>query len=245
MEMTLLDWTRMGRSYCLAGAINTAGSFAVVRPLLVRARAAPVRNVGWPSYLLDGHARWEVFDLLGPAAAAAEAPHLEDLWVRALQPKRSMASLGQRREILHATRAAPGEPLFGAPLTLTRATAYLPSGTGRRSLATVVVPTTGIHFSALHREGTEDPDVRVTLPVPDLAGRSLPVKDHHLLCRAELASDHLDGRVKALERAVRQMGEQVAVRLGLSRAFDGGGGQGEVACWLMADGFFSLTDPQP
>ena len=43
--------------------------------------------------------------------------------------------------------------------------------------------------------------------------------------------------------AVQQMGDPVAVRLGLSRAFQGGAGN--AACWLMADGFFSLKDPQP
>jgi hypothetical protein len=40
------------------------------------------------------------------------------------------------------------------------------------------------------------------------------------------------------------MGDQVAVRLGLSRAFNSRSGEPGV-CWLMADGFFSLTEPQP
>ena len=34
---------------------------------------------------------------------------------------------------------------------------------------------------------------------------------------------------------------EVAVRLGLLRSFASGPGEG--VCWLMADGFFSLTDP--
>jgi hypothetical protein len=43
-------------------------------------------------------------------------------------------------------------------------------------------------------------------------------------------------------RLVQQMGETVAVRLGLSRPF---ASQGQPPlCWLMANGFFSLDDPQ-
>ena len=38
---------------------------------------------------------------------------------------------------------------------------------------------------------------------------------------------------------------QVPGRLGLSRPFQATPGRGEGVCWLMADGFFSLTDPQP
>jgi hypothetical protein len=35
------------------------------------------------------------------------------------------------------------------------------------------------------------------------------------------------------------------VRLGVSRAYSGTPGRAPNVCWLMADGFFSLTDPQP
>ena len=41
------------------------------------------------------------------------------------------------------------------------------------------------------------------------------------------------------------MGEEVVVRLGPSRAFPPGVGCGPACCWLLADGFFSLTDPEP
>jgi hypothetical protein len=47
-----------------------------------------------------------------------------------------------------------------------------------------------------------------------------------------------------LTLAVEQMGEQVAVRLGLSRGFRSMPGRAESVCWLMADGFFSSNDPQ-
>ena len=72
----------------------------------------------------------------------------------------------------------------------------------------------------------------------------MPVKDHFLLRRAELASDVVEGRIQALTFAVAQMGEQVVVRLGLSRGFQAAPGRAESVCWLMADGFFSFNDPQ-
>jgi hypothetical protein len=243
--MILLDWTRMGRSYCLAGAVAQSGGFRVVRPLPVKERGAAVRKVSWSAYLLDGHSRWEVFELLAPEPAAGEPPHLEDLWVRSLHPRRALAAPADRRAILLQTAVRPGESLFGAPLTSTRSAAYLKPGTGQRSLATVIVPTADIRFHASWREGAEEPDVRVALPLPELAGRQLPVKDHHLLQRAELAGASLEGRLKTLALAVQQMGEQVAVRLGLSRAFHHDDSRAPAACWLMADGFFSLADPQP
>jgi hypothetical protein len=243
--MVLLDWTRMGKSYCLAGVITQEGQLRVVRPLLAHHRNAPVRNVGWSAYLMDGHSRWEVFEMVRPEPTSAEPPHLEDVWVHALKPHRRLASPAQRRAILQATRAAPGQPVFGTPLTITRSAAYLDPGTGQRSLATVCVPPSRIRFTASWREGTEEADYRVTLDVEGLEGRTLPVKDHFLLQRAELASPTLDGRVRALTLAVAQMGDLVAVRLGLSRAFPGTANRARGVCWLMADGFFSLLDPQP
>src|SRR5438874_883027 len=140
MEMILLDWTRMGKSYCLAGVVRRDGGCRVVRPLLARDRDEPLRTVGWSSYLLDGHARWEIFELIGPRETVAEPPHLEDLWVRTIRPQRQVAPPAWRREILSATTAGCGEAVFGTPLTMTRAAAYLQPGTGRRSLATIVVP---------------------------------------------------------------------------------------------------------
>src|SRR5438045_3182384 len=47
VDMILLDWTRMGRSYCLAGAVAQRDGFQIVRPLYFKYRESPVRNVGW------------------------------------------------------------------------------------------------------------------------------------------------------------------------------------------------------
>src|SRR5262249_10956000 len=143
-------------------------------------------------------------------------PHLEDIWVRSLRPLRTSASLETRQLILKATTAAPGQPLFGEPLQRTRAGAFLTPGTGNRSLATVLLPVKEITFYGCRRAGAEGADLRVELHVGALAGRQLPVKDHHLLSHAEQNST-LGGQVRAMQEAVRQMGEMVAVRLGLSR----------------------------
>jgi hypothetical protein len=242
--MVLLDWTRMGRTYCLAGAVPDQGSYRVVRPLLVRGREAPVRNVGWSAFLLDGHQRWEVFELVGMQAASSEPPHLEDVWVRSLKPLRRLASAAERRAILAATTARLQEDLFGAPLIGTHAAAHLARQTGTRSLATLVAPARQIRFHACCREGARETDFRVTLPVPGLGERQMPVKDHHLLRQAEERGGSLEERLRLVADAVGRMGESVAVRLGLSRAFLGNSGRAPAVCWLMADGFFSLSDPQ-
>src|SRR5262245_10677033 len=105
MDMVLLDWTRMGRHYCLAGAIIGSDPIQIVRPLLAKHRDAPVRNVGWSAYLMDGHARWEIFELVGQETATAQPPHVEDVWVRSLRPRGRSATLAQRRSILSATAA--------------------------------------------------------------------------------------------------------------------------------------------
>jgi hypothetical protein len=243
--MILLDWTRMGRSYCVAGVVAEAGRLRTVRPLLARFRDAPVRNVGWSPFLLDGHQRWEVFELIGPEDAPPEPPHREDVWVRVLRPMGRSAAPEQRRAILHALAARPGECLFGEPLITTRTTAFLRPGTGQRSLVTVVVPGRCVRFSAWRREGAGEPDVRATVDVPPLSGRSLPFKDHHLLLRAERAARDLNGQLEALHAAVREMGERVAIRLGLSRGFQATPRRGPGLCWLMVDGLFSAADPQP
>jgi hypothetical protein len=244
MNMVLLDWTRMGNSYCLAGAVLDGGAVHVVRPLLNRFRDAPVRNCGWSSYLLDGHARWEVFELVGVVPAAPEPPHLEDVWVRGLRPCRRSAPAEQRRAILEATRARPGEPVFGTVLTRTHTAAFLPAGQGRRSLATLVVRPGELGFSFTWRRGLPHPDFRVAVHVPGLDGRQLAVKDHHLLCRAEAATADPEQQRRVLEQAVRAMGDPLAVRLGLSRPFAVDPAHGPGSCWLMADGFFSFLDPQ-
>jgi hypothetical protein len=158
--------------------------------------------------------------------------------------RRTLASPAQRRAILQATLAPPDQPLFGEELTTTRWAAFLPPGAGQHSLASVLVPGGEVSFTALWREGALEPDFRARLPLPGLGERILPVKDHFLLRQAELSGSDLDAQVRALTRAIRQMGPQVVVRLGLSRAFqarEGAPGQH----WLMADGFFSLEDPQP
>jgi hypothetical protein len=49
MEMILLDWTRMGKSFCLAGVVAEGRELRVVRPLLKCGWEAPVRNVGRPA----------------------------------------------------------------------------------------------------------------------------------------------------------------------------------------------------
>jgi hypothetical protein len=243
--MVLLDWTRMGTAYCLAGVVLEQGRCRVVRPLPAHHRYAEVRNVGWSPFLLDGHARWEVFELVAPEPAVTEAPHVEDVWVKSLRPRRRMVPPGQRREILTATAAANGEPAFGVPLTLTTGTASLEPGTGRRSLATLLLPADRLRVSASQREGVPDVEVRVALQAPEVVGRCLPLKDHDLLAQAEQASPRPEGRVRALELALRQMGDPVAVRLGLSRAFEPALGRGRGRCWLMVDGIFSLSNPEP
>ena len=76
MDMILLDWTRMGRSYCLAGAVLEKGDWRIVRPLPMKHRAAPVRNIGWSPFLFDGHARWEIFELIGKGHEVHETGRL-------------------------------------------------------------------------------------------------------------------------------------------------------------------------
>ncbi len=245
MDMVLLDWTRMGSGYCLAGAVEAAGGYRVVRPLLARSRTGEVRKCGWGPFLLDGHARWEVFELVGARPTPPEPPHVEDLYVRALRPRRCSAGPVQRRAILQATCVREGDELFGAPLTLTQASAYLGACSGTRSLVTVRVETRCVSFHASQRVGVSEADFRVALCLPGIGERHFPVKDHHLLCHATRAAADLAGQARALNQAVRQMGEVVAVRLGLSRAFQTEAGRAPLGCWLMADGFFSWSDPQP
>ncbi len=244
MDMVLLDWTRMGKFFCLAGVVQHDGQLRVVRPLPIAHRTAPVRNVGWSPFLLEGHSRWEVFELIDPQPAEPIPPHLEDVWVRTMKSRHRLADLSLRRAILQATQARPTEPWFGAALTTTRSAAYLTPRTGQRSLVTVVVPSGAIRFSISWREGTPEPDYRVSLAIPELLGRSLPVKDHFLLQRAERASAAVEDRVRELTRALTEMGAEVAVRLGLSRSFQATPGRTESVCWLMADGVFSSNDPQ-
>lgn len=242
-EMILLDWTRMGGTYCIAGAVPQQG-YRIVRPLPVKSRSSPQRNLGWWFRLFEGHQRWEVYELVAPTQGEPQPPHMEDLWVAGLRRRGPVASLKQRRAILAATLAKPGETLFGPKLQGTRVSAFLQQGAGQRSLVTVKVPAASIVISGSWRTGSVDPDFRVQLPVPELGIRSLPVKDHHLLVRAKAAGADLARQIAAVQSAIGAMGRDVAVRLGLSRAFSSNDSTSASACWLMADGFFSWTDPQ-
>jgi hypothetical protein len=243
VDIILLDWTRMGRVYCLAGAIYQAGQIRIVRPLPARARHSPIANNGWSPYLMDGYSRWEAFEMIHPEPAHALAPHREDIWVHRLQPRKRFANPAERRAILQATLAPPEKPIFGVELMRSYGTSYLDPGTGERSLTTVIVSSAELQFTALWRDGANEPDYRVRLNLPGHDGAILPVKDHFLLCRAEREAPDIDGRLRFLAAAVSKMGEHVYVRLGLSRSFPSATGQ-PGRCWLMADGFFSLDDPQ-
>jgi len=242
--MILLDWTRMGKTFCLAGVVFQGGQYRVVRPLRARNHDAEVRKAGWSAYQLHGHTRWEVFELIGPRPAPPAPPHLEDFWVRDLRPRGRFATPDERRAILAATAIRAGEPLFGVPLASTRTAGYLQPGSGQRSLATLVVCSGQIAFGGSCRTKEGEPDLRVKLPIPELGERVLPFKDHPLRSRVEQTGAALKGQLAHLQTMVRTMGEQVAVRLGLSRPFQPEDGLEPPRCWLMADGFFSLSDPQ-
>jgi hypothetical protein len=107
-----------------------------------------------------------------------------------------------------------------------------------------VTPAEQIRFRTSQRAGgSAETSIRVTLPFPRFGLRTLPVTDHHLLTRAEQQVPRPGDRAEVLDNLVRKMGDTVAVRLGLSRPF-AGEGQPPV-CWLLANGFFSLTEPRP
>jgi hypothetical protein len=243
MEIILLDWTRMGTTYCVAGAVRPGGAWRVVRPLWFKYRRAPVRNTGWSPFLMDGRSRWEVFELVGAEPAEPRPPHCEDAWVHDLKATGRPTEVSERQAILEATRAPAGRPLFGAPLTRTATSAYLMPGAGERSLTTVVLPAHSIQFVESDRPGRGGPDIRVWLEAPSFDGRFLPLKDHFLATRAEAAAPTLDGRLRFIRETVRAMGDPVAVRVGRSRPYAPHGG--EARCWLMADGFFSFAEPMP
>jgi hypothetical protein len=245
MEMILLDWTRMGRTYCVAGAVNVNGQLRIIRPLPRALRDAPVRNAGWSPFLIDGHSRWEVFDLSAPEPAPPQAPHLEDAWVVGLRSRRGLAAPAFRRAVLDATLVPAGQPLFGAPLRTNNHKAYLLPGEGVRSLTSLAVRQAQIELFAEERDDRPEPVYRVRLDVPELSDLVLPFKDHFLLGRSEQASPTTAGRLRALKLAVAQLGDPLVVRLGLSRPYAPPESSSLPRCYLMADGFFSLSDPQP
>lgn len=241
MDLILLDWTRMGKAYCLAGVTKQNNQYCVVRPLEVR--AAQERKRGWTPWQMDGHSRWEICEMVNPRPATPEPPHLEDVLVRDLKPRRVLASPAERQAILNATLTPPGQLIFGQPLQTTPRGAWLTPGTGTRSLAGVAVSAGSIAFSCETKQGREQPTYRVSFEPPDLGRLNLPVTDHFLLQRAEAAGDNPRVRLAALTSIVQWMGDPVVIRLGLS-PYRGDSSPGPECCWLMANGFFSLTDPQ-
>ncbi len=266
MSFVLLDWTRMGKGYCLAGAVVDGTAARTIRPLSIhhqRGAGAPAglislirsffirdppaegdRRVGWPAFLMAGRSRWEVFKLASPRLATPESPHLEDTWVRSILPCKRLATPDERRIILQATTAETAEGLFGAPLRVSGSKTFLLPGEGERSLTTLMAPVGQIRFRAGRRtRESAATSIRVELPFPDLGLRTLPVTDHHLLSWAEQQSPRPEDQVDFLNGLVRQMGDRVAVRRGLSRPFAHEGAP--PVCWLMANGFFSMADPQP
>ena len=77
--MVLVDWTRMGKGFCLAGQVVQQNQPRIVRPLLAKNRSAGERKLGWPAHALARHSRWEIFELVGHLPAESQAPHL-DSW---------------------------------------------------------------------------------------------------------------------------------------------------------------------
>jgi hypothetical protein len=244
MEMILLDWTGMGKTYCLAGIVRQDGQFRVVRPMPKSNHPLPVRNIGWSPYQMDGRQRWQIFELVGAEPAPPFAPHLEDVWVRELRTQDRFADPGTRRKILEQTAVSNGQPLFGAPFLCPNGKAYLRPGTGSRSLVTVSVPQKEIAFAVASKPGSSDLLYRVKLNVPGLRDYLLPLKDHFLIERARQTAVTGEKQRQEFSRIVGEMGDQVAVRIGLSRAYSATGQEEDAVCWLMADGFFSAINPQ-
>jgi hypothetical protein len=245
MDMILLDWTRMGRTYCVTGAVHVNGLLRILRPLPRSQRDAPVRNTGWSPFQLDGHSRWEMFEVIAPEPATPQAPHLEDAWVISLRSRRGLAAPAQRRAVLQATLVPEGQLLFGVPLRKDKQKGYLLPSEGLRSLTSLAVRQQQIELFVERTVYKPDATYRVRLHVKDLDDLIIPFKDHFLLNSAERASPTDTGRLQALKFALAQMGETVIVRLGVSRPYAFEGSSRLPVCWLMADGFFSAQDPQP
>jgi len=131
------------------------------------------------------------------------------------------------------------------PLRRDKQKAYLLPSEGSRSLTSVAVRQKQIEMLVERRDYKPDANYRVRLHVPELEGLVIPFKDHFLLRRAEEAAPTDAGRLDALKAAVARMGEPVLVRVGVSRPYAHPGSSSLPVCWLMADGFFSLSDPQP
>src|SRR5262245_4470492 len=190
MEMILLDWTRMGKTFCIAGLIPDGSGLRAVRPMpsgtyaggvsanlhgpastsRVSASASsptiPPRNLGWFGAQLGAFHRWDVVSLIGESPAEIERPHTEDVWVNKLRSTGRTVPSEQRSAILRSTVVQGYRPHFGIPLLNTRTSAYLKPGIGERSLVTIVAPAHELFFEASKREGAADVDVRVRLKVP-------------------------------------------------------------------------------
>src|SRR4029077_5725109 len=85
MEMILLDWTRMGKTFCVAGLVADGSRWRTVRPIPNEFHTAnkpgAARNIGWFPSQLGRLPRWDVVNLIGTQSAQAEPPHTEDIWV--------------------------------------------------------------------------------------------------------------------------------------------------------------------
>src|SRR5438034_10506500 len=60
MEMVLLDWTRMGRSFCVAGAAFPDTHYRLVRPLWANTGQAPVGRVRSTASRLERPVGWDI-----------------------------------------------------------------------------------------------------------------------------------------------------------------------------------------
>jgi Dual OB-containing domain len=241
VSFILVDWTRMGDHYCLAGFEVHGDWVRTVRPLQAHLRRDDARGKGWSALSVAGRGRWELFDLVHPQPAASQPPHREDVWVRDLVSTHTFAPPELRQFVLRATDSVTTDGLFGEPLRASRSGRFLDPGRGRRSLTTLLVRADRIRFD--HCPDTTRHAVRVRIGVPGLEDSSLPVTDHHLLLHAERQAPQPRQVVAEAQRRIDGMGSTVAVRFGLSRPY-APGDAGEPVCWLMANGFFSLADPE-
>src|SRR5262245_16634974 len=62
MEMILLDWTRMGKTFCVAGLVAEGSEWRTVRPMPIEfhstTRPGASRNVGWFSQRRRSPSGW-------------------------------------------------------------------------------------------------------------------------------------------------------------------------------------------
>ena len=186
MDMILCDWTRMGRTYCLAGAVFSAG-------LDLRSAGAAHAPGSGPQRRLVAVPAGRSLPLgnvraVGATTPPPEPPHVEDRWVRSLR-RWALATPAERRAVLLAGTRPCGKPFWRPVFPL--GDGEPGSGDGERSLVTVVVDRRSLSFTGVTRQGRAGPDYRATLDVPGLGTRRLPVVDHGLLRTAEVAGTEL------------------------------------------------------